>query len=66
MAFHYQSGGPDVVQPMAILMVGGMAVQLIAFLLAPCLYALAMERKLLRKPPDAPLLEGRGEQPGGL
>lgn len=41
--------GSDVMQPMAIPMVGGMAVQLIAFLLAPCLYALAMEWKLRRQ-----------------
>ena len=43
--------GSDVMQPMAIPMVGGMAVQLVTFLLAPCLYALVMEWKV---PPQAP------------
>ena len=38
--------GSDVMQPMAIPMIGGMAVQVITFLLAPCLYALVMERKV--------------------
>jgi Cu(I)/Ag(I) efflux system membrane protein CusA/SilA len=44
--FLTQGRGSDVMQPMAIPMIGGMAVQLIAFLLAPCLYALVMEWKL--------------------
>lgn len=35
--------GSDVMQPMAIPSVGGMSVQLIAFLLAPCLYCLVKE-----------------------
>ena len=35
--------GSDVMQPMAIPSVGGMAVQLIAFLLAPCLYCMVQE-----------------------
>ncbi|MCE9530103.1 MAG: efflux RND transporter permease subunit [Planctomycetes bacterium] len=41
--------GSDVMQPMAIPSVGGMAVQLITFLTAPCLYALVRERQLRRK-----------------
>ncbi len=40
--------GSDVMQPMAIPSVGGMAVQLITFLTAPCLYCLVMEWKLRR------------------
>lgn len=35
--------GSDVMQPMAIPSVGGMAVQLITFLLAPCLYCMVKE-----------------------
>jgi Cu(I)/Ag(I) efflux system membrane protein CusA/SilA len=46
--------GSDVMQPMAIPSVGGMAVQLIAFLLTPCLYCLVkewqLERQLRRQP----------------
>jgi len=38
--------GSDVMQPMAIPSVGGMAVQLIVFLLAPCLYYLVKEWQL--------------------
>ena len=45
--------GSDVMQPMAIPSVGGMAVQLITFLTAPCLYCLVMEWKL-RREPDTP------------
>lgn len=40
--------GSDVMQPMAIPSVGGMAVQLIVFLLAPCLYCLVEEQKFKR------------------
>jgi Cu(I)/Ag(I) efflux system membrane protein CusA/SilA len=40
--------GSDVMQPMAIPSVGGMAVQLITFLTAPCLYCLVMEWKVRR------------------
>lgn len=38
--------GSDVMQPMAIPSVGGMAVQLVTFLSAPCLYALVREWQL--------------------
>lgn len=41
--------GSDVMQPMAIPSVGGMAVQIITFLTAPCLYAMVRERQLLRQ-----------------
>jgi Cu(I)/Ag(I) efflux system membrane protein CusA/SilA len=41
--------GSDVMQPMAIPCVGGMAVQLITFLLAPCLYCMVMEWRLSRE-----------------
>jgi Cu(I)/Ag(I) efflux system membrane protein CusA/SilA len=44
--FLTQGRGSDVMQPMAIPMIGGMAVQLITLLLAPCLYSLVMERKV--------------------
>jgi Cu(I)/Ag(I) efflux system membrane protein CusA/SilA len=57
--------GSDVMQPMAIPMIGGMAVQLITFLLAPCLYCLIQEwwltwelarrRSAALVPPVAPL-----------
>ncbi len=40
--------GSDVMKPMAIPSVGGMAVQLIAFLLAPCLYCLVKEWQFRR------------------
>ncbi|MBI3823417.1 MAG: efflux RND transporter permease subunit, partial [Planctomycetes bacterium] len=40
--------GSDVMQPMAIPCVGGMGVQLIAFLLAPCLYCMVKEWQFLR------------------
>ncbi len=42
--------GSDVMQPMAIPSIGGMAVQMITFLSAPCLYALVRERQLQRRP----------------
>jgi Cu(I)/Ag(I) efflux system membrane protein CusA/SilA len=38
--------GSDVMQPMAIPSVGGMAVQVITFLLAPCLYCMVKEWQL--------------------
>ncbi len=47
--FLAQGRGSDVMQPMAIPMVGGMAVQLITFLLAPCLYCLVKEWQLKRR-----------------
>jgi Cu(I)/Ag(I) efflux system membrane protein CusA/SilA len=40
--------GSDLMQPMAIPSVGGMAVQIITFLTAPCLYCLVMEWQLRR------------------
>ncbi|GBD37391.1 Cation efflux system protein CusA [bacterium HR36] len=46
--FLTHGSGSDVMQPMAIPSVGGMAVQLIAFLLAPCLYCLAKEWQVQR------------------
>src|SRR4029453_8221847 len=41
--------GSDVMQPMAIPSVGGMAVQLITFLTAPCLYCLVKEWQFRRQ-----------------
>jgi Cu(I)/Ag(I) efflux system membrane protein CusA/SilA len=41
--------GSDVMQPMAVPLVGGMAVQLITFLLAPCLYCLVKEGSVRRQ-----------------
>ncbi|MCI0683744.1 MAG: efflux RND transporter permease subunit [Gemmataceae bacterium] len=55
--FLTQGRGSDVMQPMAVPMVGGMAVQVITFLLAPCLYALVMEWKVRRHSPSAPAIE---------
>jgi Cu(I)/Ag(I) efflux system membrane protein CusA/SilA len=46
--------GSDVMQPMAIPSVGGMAVQLIVFLLAPCLYCLMKEWQFTRKTSHLP------------
>ena len=47
--FLTEGRGSDVMQPMAMPMVGGMAVQLVSFLLAPCLYSLLQERELRRR-----------------
>jgi len=47
--FLIQGRGSDVMQPMAIPSVGGMAVQLITLFVAPCLYCLVKERQLLRQ-----------------
>ncbi|MCI0738709.1 MAG: efflux RND transporter permease subunit [Gemmataceae bacterium] len=47
--------GSDVMQPMAIPSVGGMAVQIIMFLLAPCLYCMVKEwqvKRFLRDHPE--------------
>lgn len=41
--------GSDVMRPMAIPSVGGMAVQLITLFIAPCLYAAVMERRVWRQ-----------------
>ncbi len=40
--------GSDVMQPMAIPSMGGMAIQLITLFIAPCLYCMGMEWKLRR------------------
>jgi copper/silver efflux system protein len=50
--------GSDVMQPMAIPSVGGMAVQLITFLLAPCLFCLVHEWSLSRSKPRAAVSSG--------
>jgi Cu(I)/Ag(I) efflux system membrane protein CusA/SilA len=49
--FLTQGRGSDVMQPMAIPSVGGMAIQLITLFIAPCLYCLVMEWSLRRSPP---------------
>jgi Cu(I)/Ag(I) efflux system membrane protein CusA/SilA len=49
--FLTQGRGSDVMQPMAIPSVGGMAIQLITLFIAPCLYCLVMEWSLRRAPP---------------
>lgn len=41
--------GSDVMQPMAIPSVGGMVVQVITFLVAPCIYCLVMEWQFKRR-----------------
>jgi Cu(I)/Ag(I) efflux system membrane protein CusA/SilA len=50
--------GSDVMQPMAIPSVGGMAVQVVTVFVAPCLYCLVMERRLRR------ILDARSAAPG--
>jgi Cu(I)/Ag(I) efflux system membrane protein CusA/SilA len=47
--FLAQGRGSDVMQPMAIPSVGGMAVQVITFLLAPCLYCMVQECQFRRE-----------------
>ena len=54
------SRGSDVMQPMAIPSVGGMAVQLITFLVAPCLYCLVMEWQFKRQLSTAPASASEG------
>jgi Cu(I)/Ag(I) efflux system membrane protein CusA/SilA len=46
--FLAQGRGSDVMQPMAIPLVGGMAVQVITMFVAPCLYCLVMEWQFRR------------------
>lgn len=47
--FFTNGRGSDVMQPMAIPSVGGMGVQLITFLIAPCLYCLVKEWQFKRQ-----------------
>jgi Cu(I)/Ag(I) efflux system membrane protein CusA/SilA len=47
--FLTQGRGSDIMQPMAIPSVGGMAIQLITLFIAPCLYCLVMEVKYNRR-----------------
>jgi Cu(I)/Ag(I) efflux system membrane protein CusA/SilA len=46
--FTTEGRGSDVMQPMAIPSVGGMAVQLVTLFIAPCLYCAVMERRVRR------------------
>ena len=46
--FTTEGRGADIMQPMAIPSVGGMAVQLVTLFIAPCLYCAVMERRLRR------------------
>ena len=46
--FLTQGRGSDVMQPMAIPSVGGMAVQLITLFIAPCIYCMVQEAKVRR------------------
>jgi copper/silver efflux system protein len=57
--FLVQGRGSDVMRPMAIPSVGGMAVQLITLFIAPCLYCAVMERRL-RKAATPPAPAGGG------
>ena len=64
--------GSDAMQPMAIPSVGGMGVQLITFLLAPCLYCLVKEWQFKHDLLDPPTPEetavpepAPAPQPGG-
>jgi Cu(I)/Ag(I) efflux system membrane protein CusA/SilA len=58
--FLTEGRGSDVMQPMAIPSVGGMAVQLITLFIVPCVYCLVEEWKLRRrnKPDGAPKAHG--------
>ena len=47
--FLTQGRGSDLMQPMAIPSVGGMAIQLITLFIAPCLYCAVQEAKLRRR-----------------
>ena len=47
--FLTQGRGSDVMQPMAIPSVGGMAIQLITMFVAPCLYCLVKEWQFKRR-----------------
>jgi Cu(I)/Ag(I) efflux system membrane protein CusA/SilA len=47
--FLFYGRGSDVMQPMAIPSIGGMAVQLVTFLVAPCLYCLVKEMQFKRQ-----------------
>jgi Cu(I)/Ag(I) efflux system membrane protein CusA/SilA len=51
--------GSDVMQPMAIPSVGGMGVQLITFLVAPCIYCLIKEWQFRRVCSSAPQSNSR-------
>ncbi len=44
--FLTQGRGSDVMQPMALPSIGGMAVQILAPFMAPCIYCMVMERRL--------------------
>jgi Cu(I)/Ag(I) efflux system membrane protein CusA/SilA len=50
--FLAQGRGSDVMQPMAIPSVGGMAIQLITLFIAPCIYCWVQERKLTQRGPN--------------
>ena len=47
--FPAEGRGSDVMQPMALPSVGGMAIQLITLFIVPCLYCLVEEGKLKRR-----------------
>lgn len=47
--FWAEGRGSDVMQPMAIPSVGGMAIQLITLFVVPCVYSLVEEKKLVRR-----------------
>ena len=57
--FLTEGRGSDVMQPMAVPSVGGIAVQVVAFLAAPCLYCLVQDWKLRRRTDNPP----RGADP---
>lgn len=59
--FFTHGRGSDVMQPMALPSVGGMAAQLVVLFVAPCLYCLAMERRLQRGP-AVPSISGSHER----
>jgi Cu(I)/Ag(I) efflux system membrane protein CusA/SilA len=52
--FLAEGRGSDVMQPMAIPSVGGMAIQLVTLFVVPCIYCLVEERKHLRRLSNEP------------
>jgi len=47
--FLTEGRGSDVMQPMAIPSVGGMAIQLVTLFVVPCIYCWVEERKLMKR-----------------
>lgn len=61
--FLVEGRGSDVMQPMAIPSMGGMAVQLITMFVAPCLYCLVQEWRFRRQRPTSVRVQETTETP---